>query len=93
MGKFRLKIEPKASLEIAKHKKSGNQASIKKIAKILVELSETPFEGIGKPEALKYGLTGFWSREINLKDRMIYRVEDDIVTVFVISAMGHYSDK
>ena len=93
MGKFRLKIEPKASLEIAKHKKSGNQANIKKIAKILVELSETPFEGIGKPEALKHGLTGFWSREINHKDRIIYRVEDDIVTVFVISAMGHYSDK
>ena len=93
MGKFRLKIEPKASLEIAKHKKSGNQASIKKIVKILVELSETPFEGIGKPEALKHGLTGFWSREINFKDRMIYRVEEDVVTVFVISAMGHYSDK
>lgn len=93
MGKFRLKIEPKASLEIAKHKKSGNQASIKKIAKILVELSETPFEGIGKPEALKHGLTGFWSREINSKDRMIYRVDDDIVTVFIISAMDHYSDK
>jgi toxin YoeB len=93
MGKFRLKIEPKASLEIAKHKKSGNQASIKKIAKILVELSETPFEGIGKPEALKHGLTGFWSREINSKDRIIYRVDDDIVTVFIISAMGHYSDK
>jgi len=93
MGKFRLKIEPKASLEISKHKKSGNQASIKKITKILIELFETPFEGIENPEALKHGLTGFWSREINLKDRMIYRVEDDIVTVFVISAMGHYSDK
>lgn len=93
MGKFRLKIEPKASLDIAKHKKSGNQASIKKIAKILIELSETPFEGTGNPEALKYELTGFWSREINKKDRMIYRVEEDIVTVFVISAMGHYSDK
>jgi toxin YoeB len=93
MGKFRLKIEPKASLEIAKHKKSGNQASIKRIAKILVELSETPYEGVGKPEALKHGLTGFWSRQIKLKDRMIYRVEADIVTVFVISAVGHYSDK
>ncbi|MCI4444054.1 MAG: Txe/YoeB family addiction module toxin [Lentimicrobium sp.] len=93
MGKFRLKIEPKASLEIAKHKKSGNQASIKRIAKILVELSETPYEGVGKPEELKHGLTGFWSRQINLKDRMIYRVEADIVTVFVISAMGYYSDK
>ena len=93
MGKFRLKIEPKASLDIAKHKKSGNQASIKKIAKILIELSETPFEGTGNPEALKYELTGFWSREINKKDRIIYRVEADIVTVYVISAMGHYSDK
>lgn len=93
MGKFRLKIEPKASLEIAKHIKSGNQASIKRIAKILLELSETPYEGVGKPEALKHGLTGFWSRQINLKDRIIYRVEADIVTVFVVSAMGHYSDK
>lgn len=93
MGKFRLKIEPKASLDIAKHKKSGNQGSIKKIAKILKELSETPFEGTGNPEALKHELNEFWSREINKKDRMIYRVEEDIVTVFVISAIGHYSDK
>lgn len=93
MGKFRLKIEPKASLDIAKHKKSGNQASIKRIAKILLELSETPFEGIGNPEALKYQLVGFWSREINKKDRIIYKVDEDIVTVFIIAAMGHYSDK
>jgi toxin YoeB len=93
MGKFRLKIEPKASLDIAKHKKSGNQATIKRIAKILVELSETPFEGIGNPEALKYQLSGFWSREINKKDRMIYQIDNDIVTVFVIAAMGHYADK
>jgi toxin YoeB len=93
MGKFRLKIEPKASLDIAKHKKSGNQATIKRIAKILVELSETPFEGIGKPEALKHQLSGFWSREINKKDRIIYKIDEDIVTVFVIAAMGHYSEK
>jgi toxin YoeB len=59
----------------------------------LVELSETPYEGVGKPEALKHGLTGFWSREINKKDRLIYRVDEDIVTVFIIAAMGHYSDK
>ena len=93
MGKFRLKIGPKASLDIAKHKKSGNQASIKRIVKILVELTQTPFEGVGNPEALKHQLSGFWSREINKKDRLIYRVEEDVVTVFIISAMGHYSDK
>lgn len=93
MGKFRLKIEPNASLDIAKHKKSGNQSTIKRIAKILEELTQTPFDGIGKPEPLKYQLSGFWSREINKKDRIVYRVDEDIVTVFVISAMGHYSDK
>jgi toxin YoeB len=93
MGKFRLKIEELAELDLKKHYKSGNQASIKKIAKILKELSETPFEGVGKPEALKYELSGYWSREINLKDRLIYKVDENIVTVFVVSAMGHYSDK
>ncbi len=93
MGKFRLKIEPKASLDIAKHKKSGNQSAIKRIEKIFEELTQTPFVGIGKPEPLKYQLSGFWSREINKKDRLIYKVDEDIVTVFVIAAMGHYSDK
>lgn len=93
MGKFRLKIEKLAESHLRKHFKSGNKASIKKITQILDELSETPFEGVGKPEALKHGLNGFWSREINSKDRIIYKVQEDIVTVFVISAMGHYSDK
>lgn len=93
MGKFRIEIEPTASLDIAKHKKSGNQSTIKKLAKILLELTETPYEGTGKPEPLKHQLSGFWSREINKKDRLIYRVEEDVVTVFIIAAMGHYSDK
>ncbi|MGA9637353.1 Txe/YoeB family addiction module toxin [Flavobacterium sp.] len=75
------------------HYKSGDKKSIKNIEKILVELSENPFEGFGKPVALKYTLTGFWSRKINKKDRLIYHVEQDIVTVYVVSAMGNYSDK
>jgi 23S rRNA (cytosine1962-C5)-methyltransferase len=60
---------------------------------LLENILISPYLGIGKPEALKYELSGFWSRKINQKDRMIYKVEEDIVTVFVISAMGHYSDK
>ena len=79
--------------QIAKHLKSGNQASIKKIALILKELSENPYAGTGKPEALKENLTGFWSRQINQKDRLIYTVNDNLVVVDVISAMGHYLDK
>ncbi len=93
MGKFRLKIEKLAELHLKKHIKSGNQAAIKKINTILEELQETPFQGVGKPEALKHELTGFWSREINSKDRIIYKVDQDIVMVYVFSAKGHYSDK
>ena len=93
MGKFRVEIEDLAKSHIQKHLKSGDRASIRKLERILIELSETPFEGIGKPELLKHQLTGFWSREINKKDRIIYKVNQDVVSVFVISARGHYSDK
>jgi toxin YoeB len=93
MGQFKLKIEELAERHIKQHFKSGDKASIKKIEKILVELSETPYTGTGNPEALKYELSGFWSRKINQKDRLIYKVEENIVTVFVISAMGHYNQK
>ena len=75
------------------HKKAGNLATIKKINSILLELSINPYEGIGKPEELKYDLKGFLSRRINQKDRMIYYVSEQTVIVEVISAMGHYDDK
>ena len=74
-------------------KKSGNKAIMNKITALINDIQLHPFEGIGKPEPLKYELSGFWSRQINQKDRLIYTVNEDIVTVFVISAMGHYSDK
>ena len=93
MGQFKLKIEELAEKNIKQHFKSGDKASIKKIEKILLELSETPYTGIGNPEPLRYELSGFWSRKVNQKDRLIYKVEEDIVTVFVISAMGHYDHK
>jgi len=93
MGQFKLKIEELAQKHLKQHYRSGDKGSIKKIEKILLELSETPYAGIGNPELLKYDLAGFWSRRINQKDRLIYKVEEDIVTVFVISAMGHYGNK
>lgn len=93
MGKFRIEIKEIAKKHIIQHYKSGDKKSIKNIEKILLELSETPFEGIGNPEPLKYELTGFWSRRINQKDRMVYFLENETVTIYVVSAMGHYSDK
>lgn len=93
MGKFGIKIEKLAENDLKKHFKAGNKATISKINKILVELSDHPYTGTGNPEQLKYDLHGFWSRRINQKDRMVYKVNEHIVTVYIISAMGHYSDK
>lgn len=93
MGKYFVEFDETARKDLKAHYKSGNKATIKKIEKILLELTENPFEGEGQPEELKYNFKGFWSRRINQKDRIVYRVDEDIVIVYVVSAMGHYSDK
>lgn len=93
MGKYFVEFDLVARNDLRAHYKSGNKAIIKKIEKILLELTENPFQGEGQPEELKHNFKGYWSRRINKKDRIIYRVQEDIVTVYVISAMGHYTDK
>jgi toxin YoeB len=93
MGKYFVEITTEAMKDLKDHFKSGNKATVKKIEKILIELTQTPYNGAGNPEQLKHHFSGYWSRKLNQKDRMVYRVEDDIVTVFIVSAMGHYKDK
>ncbi len=93
MGKYIIKVSDKASKDLSKIHKSGDKRSIKKVEKIFEELQQNPYEGTGKPEALKYQYKGFWSRRINDKDRLVYEVNEQIVSVFVVSALGHYDDK
>lgn len=93
MGKYKVIIQPAAEKDFSKHKKFGNKTTITRIITILNELQIHPYDGIEKPEALKYELQGYWSRRINQKDHLIYKVEEEIVTVIVLSALGHYSDK
>jgi toxin YoeB len=93
VGKYLIKYTDEALLDLKKHKKAGNKSNLNKISKLIYELEEHPFTGTGQPEQLKYELIGLWSRRINQKDRLIYEVHQSIVTVRVISALGHYSDK
>jgi toxin YoeB len=93
MGKYLIEYTETAVKELMKHKKAGNKSTLEKISRIILELENHPYTGIGQPEQLKHSLKGFWSRRINQKDRIVYCVEEDKVIVEVVSAMGHYSDK
>lgn len=74
-------------------RKSGDKTILLKLDKLLSELREHPYWGTGSPEPLKYNLKGKWSRRITGKHRLIYEVDEYTITVFVVSALGHYGDK
>lgn len=93
MGKYTVAVSSQARKELQFHYKSGNKSHIRKIEQIFLELSETPYKGTGKPEPLKYKMSGYWSRRLNLRDRIIYKVYEEKVVVLVVSAVGHYGDK
>lgn len=71
-------------------KKIGNKQILSKIERLLTDIAEHPFTGIGKPEPLRFELAGYWSRRINAEHRIVYRVEGDQIIVVVISMRFHY---
>lgn len=93
MGSYKVALSETARRHLAGWKNSGNTSAIKKIERIFKELSESPFEGIGSPEQLKFEFSNCWSRRIDKKNRIIYTVDENVITVFVLSVKGHYKDK
>ena len=93
MGKYTVALSPQSKKELLAIQKQSNKALIRKIEKLFFELSEHPATGTGKPETLRGDHSGYWSRRLNKKDRIIYRIDDSIVLVYVISMKGHYNDK
>jgi len=79
----------KAKEDISFWKRSGNKQIMSKISVLVAAIEENPFEGIGKPEQLKYTLIGTWSRRINQEHRIVYEVLDD--KIIILSVRGHYS--
>lgn len=91
--KYEVTYSKKALEDIDSYNKAGDRASAKKVLQLIDELCEHPYTGTGKPEALTGNYVGFWSRRINQKDRLVYTVKEEIVTVSVVQAKEHYSDK
>ena len=79
---------PEAKADLDFWIKSGNKPVLKKITQLLESVSTTPYEGIGKPEPLKYNLMGCWSRRIDQEHRIVYEVHSD--KIIVLSLNGHY---
>lgn len=67
---------------------SQDKKTIKRINTLIKDCRRDPFDGIGKPEPLKYNLTGYWSRRIDDVNRLVYCYENE--TLIIISCCHHY---
>ncbi len=67
---------------------SEGRKMLKKINGLIKDIERTPYKGLGKPEALKYDLTGYWSRRIDREHRLVYQVIGEEILIY--SCRYHY---
>jgi toxin YoeB len=91
MGKYTVILAPKAKKHFREIHKSGSKTTIRKIEKLVLELSEHPYTGTGKVKQLR-GVQGIWSRRIDKKNRLLYMVKEEDAVVLILSVIGHYDD-
>lgn len=65
-----------------------DKAMLRKLNQLIRDIQRDPFDGVGKPEALKNELSGFWSRRISSEHRLVYRIEDG--ELVIAQCRGHY---
>lgn len=67
---------------------STDKKIVKRINTLIKEITRNPFEGIGKPEALKHALSGYWSRRVDDSNRMVYKIVGE--SVLIAQLRHHY---
>jgi toxin YoeB len=65
-----------------------DKKTLKRINLLIQDIERNPFEGIGKPEPLKYDLSGYWSRRIDDSNRIVYKVNGDVLEI--LQCRTHY---
>jgi len=63
---------------------------LRKLNKLIKDIERSPYDGIGKPEPLKHELSGWWSRQIDELNRIVYRIKDN--NLEISQCKGHYDD-
>ena len=64
---------------------------LKRINELIKDVNRNGFKGIGKPEPLEENWKGYWSRRIDSKHRLVYKMEDGVITI--AQCRSHYGDK
>ncbi len=63
---------------------------LRKINELIKEIRKSPFDGIGKPEPLRFDLSGYWSRRINQDHRLVYKISEHSNEIIIIQCLYHY---
>jgi toxin YoeB len=67
----------------------NDKKTLKRINELIRDIIRSPFDGLGKPEPLKFELGGFWSRRINIEHRVVYRINNN--NLELVSLRFHYA--
>lgn len=70
---------------------SEDKKILKKRNNLIKEIQRSPYEGIGKPEPLKFDLAGLWSRRIYMEHRLVYKIENGDLLIY--ACRYHYDKK
>lgn len=70
---------------------SHDKKTLRKVNALIEDVCRNGYEGIGKPEPLADDLSGYWSRRVNDKDRLVYRVTDTMA--YFLACRSHYGDR
>lgn len=73
------------------HWQNEDKKTLRRINSILKDIDRNGYDGIGKPERLSGDLSAYWSRRIDDKNRLVYRIENNIIKI--VQCGSHYRDK
>ncbi|MEZ5671704.1 MAG: Txe/YoeB family addiction module toxin [Thiotrichaceae bacterium] len=71
---------------------ANERALLKKINTLIKDIQRTPYEGLGKPEALGANLSGYMSRRINHEHRLVYKIDHELTELTIVACRYHYHE-